>query len=228
MGERKRVGIGITTRNRRDKALQAIENIKKFSPDSFKIVVVDDQSDIPFPNSDFRFEERAGVAKAKNKCFELLKGCTDIFLFDDDTFPINKNWYKPYLGSKYKHLQYIFEKFKKVDTKYNRIERVYSDLDVNAYSSGRGCMLYFREEAIQPFDESLPKYGFEHTELSRRIASELGYSYPFMDVKDSSRLIHSMDEQGQIRSTFSIKEKLESKKFSFLDIKNKNINFVKH
>ena len=45
MGRRKRVGIGITTRNRREKALQAIERVKQLSPDSFKIVVVDYQSE---------------------------------------------------------------------------------------------------------------------------------------------------------------------------------------
>lgn len=208
MGRRRQIGIGITTRNRREKALQAIESIKKLSPASFKVVVVDDHSLEPFPNSDFRFEDRAGVAKAKNKCFALLKACTDIFLFDDDTFPTNKNWYKPYIESNYKHLQYIFERFKKVDTKYNRVEKIYSDSEIDAFSSGRGCMLYFREEAIQPFDESLPKYGHEHVEISRRIAKQLGYKYPFMDVKQDIPLIHSMDEQGEIRSSFSIKEKL--------------------
>lgn len=210
MGRRREIGIGITTRNRREKALQAIENIKKLSPTSFKVVVVDDQSIEPFPNSNYRFEERAGVAKAKNKCIDLLEGCTDIFLFDDDTYPLVEGWYTPYLESDYKHLQYIFERFKKVDTKFNRINLIYSDSGINAYNSGRGCMLYFRDEAIQRFDEALPKYGCEHTELSKRIAKKLGYSYPFMDVKSETSLIHSMDEQGEVKSTFSLKEKLTS------------------
>lgn len=38
-GGRERVGLGITTRNRREKSLQAIGRIKQLSPDSFKTVV---------------------------------------------------------------------------------------------------------------------------------------------------------------------------------------------
>ena len=59
------IGIGITTHNRRSTALHAIREIKRLAPQGSKVVVVDDASDVPFPGADYRFEQNAGIAKAK-------------------------------------------------------------------------------------------------------------------------------------------------------------------
>lgn len=78
----------ITTHNRRDIAEKTIAHIRDHTPGAV-IVIVDDASTEPFPGATFRFDQQAGIAKAKNKCLELLMATVveHLFLFDDDTWP---------------------------------------------------------------------------------------------------------------------------------------------
>ena len=78
------IGIAITTHNRRDTALQTFDKWTSMLPDGAIIIVVDDASDEPYPNADYRFDLNVGIAKAKNKCIELLieRGCDELFLAD--------------------------------------------------------------------------------------------------------------------------------------------------
>jgi glycosyltransferase involved in cell wall biosynthesis len=98
------IGVGITTRNREYVFRKTLQEIRKFLPQSAKLVVVDDNSDKRKHNLKvdeyFYFKQRAGIAKAKNKCIELLENCDDIFLFDDDFYPIKRGWEKIYIAAK--------------------------------------------------------------------------------------------------------------------------------
>ena len=94
-----KIGIGITTHNRYDIFKKSYDEINRFLPSGAVLVVVDDASDTPVKEATFRFNENVGIAKAKNKCFELLydSGCEHFFLFDDDCYPLVEDWYKPYM-----------------------------------------------------------------------------------------------------------------------------------
>ena len=78
------IGIGITTHNRREVLLNSLKSFERFLPDDYKLVVIDDASDVPVSKSEwglydiYRFEKNVGIATAKNKCLELLEDCEHI------------------------------------------------------------------------------------------------------------------------------------------------------
>lgn len=185
------IGIGITTHNRRQTALHAIGEIKRLAPEGSKVVIVDDASDIPYPCADFRFEENAGIAKAKNKCFELLEGCDHLFLFDDDVYPTRSDWYMFYTRNFQEHLAFTFNR---------TITGSFGDY--NCYELPCGLMLYYTRkciDAVGGFDEDYKGYGFEHVDLSKRIFNAGLTIAPFMDYADSLDLFYSYDYHRRIQ-----------------------------
>ncbi len=197
-----KIGIGITTRNRPENYLKCIEAVRKFLPAGAELVVVDDASDVKYADATFTFLRNVGIAAAKNKCLELLDHCDHIFLFDDDCWPVVNGWERPYIESGAAHLSFTFDHvFPKVRNGNDMIEE---DGTFRYYSNPCGCMLYFRGEAIKTaggFARRFGKYGNEHVDLSVRIY-KLGLTrHPFMDVKGSLSLFHSMDYFKQTASS---------------------------
>src|SRR5690606_10487418 len=146
VNEHGKIGVAITTHNRYDVFQKTLSEWKRFLPSGAVLVVVDDASEKLVPEATFRFEKNVGIARAKNKCFSLLQdaGCEHFFLSDDDTYPLVKDWWKPYVESKEVHLNYIFEDFVSTATKrLNDTLLLYSDDDIKAYSHVRGCLCYF-------------------------------------------------------------------------------------
>lgn len=194
------IGIGITTHNRYDIFKKTYEEIQRFAPANAKIVVVDDASDKPVPEATHRFNQNAGIAKAKNKCFELLynAGCEHFFLFDDDCYPMVEDWHKPYIESQEPHLNYIFEEFKGSNKpKLNDTLLLYSDSNIRAYSHARGCMCYYKRICLDVSGGMSPlfgRWGYEHPDLSNRIYNAGLTSFRYMDVPDSGKLFYSRDE----------------------------------
>lgn len=203
-----KIGIGITTYNRREVFEKTLFEIKKFAPKNSKIVIIDDGSDVALEVADFRFEVNQGSPVAKNKCFELLEDCDHIFLFDDDIYPVKNNWYKPYIKSKESHLNYTF--------KYN--------FDVwekhKIHDNPNGCMMYFDRKVLDTvggFDTNFYKYGYWHGNMSCRIYNVGLTSFPFMDVVGSDKLFYSLDEHKEVISA-------TKKQFDFIP-KNKKRYF---
>lgn len=194
------IGIGITTHNRHDIFLKTYKEIKHFAPVNAKIVVVDDASDKPVPEATYRFANNVGIARAKNKCFELLynAGCEHFFLFDDDCYPVVEDWHKPYIESHEPHLNYIFEEFKGSNKpKLNDTLLLYSDSSTRAYSHARGCMCYYKRICLDVCGGMSPlfgRWGYEHPDLSNRIYNAGLTSFRYMDVPDSGKLFYSRDE----------------------------------
>ena len=194
------IGIGITTHNRYDIFKKTYEEIKRFAPANAKIVVADDASSSPVPEATYRFDQNVGIARAKNKCFELLynAGCEDIFLFDDDCYPVVEDWHKPYIESHEPHLNYIFEEFKGSNkSKLNDTLLMYSDSKIKAYSHARGCMCYYKHICLDVCGGMSPlfgRWGYEHPDLSNRIYNAGLTSFRYMDVPDSDKLFYSRDE----------------------------------
>jgi glycosyltransferase involved in cell wall biosynthesis len=202
------IGIGITTHNRYDIFKKTFEEMKRFAPANAKIVVVDDASDKPVPETTYRFSQNAGIARAKNKCFELLynAGCEHFFLFDDDCYPVVEDWYKPYIESKEPHLNYIFEEFSGTNRPVlNDTLLLYKDSAIKAYSHVRGCMCYYKRICLDVCGGMSPlfgKWGYEHPDLSNRIYNAGLTTFRYMDVPDSGKLFYSRDEHtGNAEST---------------------------
>lgn len=207
-----KIGIGVTTRNRPDMLAECLLNIKKYFPANAELVIIDDCSSTPVKEATFRFDQNVGIAKAKNKCFELLYklGCDHYFLFDDDCWPKKQDWFLPYVNSNEPHLMYIFKDFVSVQ-RLNDNSIIYSDSSHIAYSHERGCMLYYKKVCLDKVGgmfEGFNKWGFEHGDLSNRIFISGLTSFRFMDVKGSNELIYSYDEHNNnTGSTVMAKDK---------------------
>ena len=194
-GEVGRIGIGITTHNRRDRFNETYGHILSNSPDC-KIVVVDDASDTPCEKATYRFDENVGIAAAKNKCLELLSDCDHIFMFDDDCYPKLTFWYMPYVLSGINHMMYLFDQKRyKFDKPRDAMFVVDGDYAVHAHA--KGCMLYYTKEAIEKAGfmcAEFGRWGSEHVDLSDRIFFAGLTPFPYMDLEYSSDLIYSADE----------------------------------
>lgn len=203
-----KIGIGITEHNRPEVFKRCLENIKKYLPDGAKIVVVDDASTIPVKGATYRFNENVGIARAKNKCLELLQDCEHIFLFDSDCWPQAPNWHLPYVESLEPHLMYIFKDL--VNVKLSGSCELYRDSKVVAYSHPRGCMLYVHNSVLAEvggMDTNYKRWGYEHVDYSNRIYNVGLTRFRYQDVPDSNKLIYSLDEQMLVVSTVSMKER---------------------
>jgi len=199
------IGVGITTHNRYEIFQKSYSQWMNFLPLGAKLVVVDDASETPVPESDYRFETNVGIARAKNKCLELLEGCDHIFLSDDDTYPLVEGWWKPYVDSKEVHLNYIFEDFANPHTRrLNDTLLLWKGNGIRAYSHVRGCLLYVHRsvlERVGGMDPIFGKWGYEHPNWSDRIYNAGMTSFRYMDVENSKGLFYSADEQEEVTST---------------------------
>lgn len=199
------IGIGVTTHNRNMLAAATVRKLKEFTPDA-KIIVVDDASQTPVRISDtfvYRFDENVGIARAKNKCLELLSDCDHIFLFDDDTYPIAPHWYAPYIYSPEHHLMYLFDKWSSgVPVGDDAI--VYRDADHKAHHHARGCMMYIDRiglATVGGFDVRYGKAMNEHLDWSMRIHNAGLTTFKYMDVANSEQLIYSMDQHQEVKTS---------------------------
>lgn len=195
------IGIGITTFNRKEVLSKALENHKKYLPEGARLVVVDDASTYPVA-SDYRFNQNVGIATAKNKCLELLEGCEHIFLFDDDTWPIVKDWHLPYIDSGIKHLSFTFPSL--ASGRKNGRKFLNSVNGLSEYGSPCGCMLYIHRDVVNKiggFDMDYPKWGMEHVDYSNRTYNARLTPSKYLDISNSLELFYSLDHQQETTGT---------------------------
>lgn len=201
------IGIGITTHNRNPLVRETVAKIKQHTPDA-KLVVVDDASSIPVKIKDtvvYRFNDNVGIAKAKNKCLELLSDCDHIFLFDDDTYPIANDWWLPYVESPEHHLMYLFDKWANGQP-VGDDAIIYKDANHVAHSHSRGCMLYIDSLALATVGGMAVEFGKamdEHGDWTTRIHNAGLTTFKFMDVVDSEQLIYSADQHQAVASSIA-------------------------
>lgn len=182
-----RIGIGVSTTPNRD--VLNISKFWEFMPRGVNFAVEEDTN----------YE---GVAVTKNKLLATLDDCDHIFLFDDDTYPIDNDWYIPYVQSKEPHLMY---QFKLPGKPSGDMRVVYRSKKIVAYSHTRGAMLYIKREVLDKvggFDEQY-KFGYEHTDWTNRIHNAGLTTYRAMDVPGSDELIYCMDQDGSVKSSVS-------------------------
>lgn len=201
-----KIGVAITTHNQNVVTSNTIAKWRALMPRGSVLVVVDDASDVPHPEATFRFETNVGVARAKNKCLELLEdlGVEHFFLADNDCWPISRLWYKPYVESSEPHLSYQFLDLAGPKKLHDNAE-IYRDSTHVAYVRQRGCLLYYKKvclETVGGFDPIYARSPYEHSDLANRIHAAGLTTWRFADVANSSKLWHSMDEHLEVtRST---------------------------
>lgn len=199
------IGIGITTHNRNPLVRQTVAKLQELTPGA-KIVIVDDASRQPVKINNvftYRFDENVGIARAKNKCLELLSDCDHIFLFDDDCYPMQHGWYEPYVDSPEHHLMYLFTNWaNNVPVGDDKV--VYQDDQHKAHAHARGCMMYVDSVALATVGGMDTRYGKamnEHLDWSIRIHNAGLTTFRYMDVVDSEQLIYSMDQHQEVNTS---------------------------
>lgn len=198
-----RIGVGITTHNRPEIFPPTYKEILRLTPEA-RVVVVDDASTKPVPEADYRFSKNAGIARAKNKCLELLDDCEHIFLFDDDVYPLVHDWWRPYVDSPEPHLMWVYDKPKGASKR--QVEVLYQDAQHVAYHATRGCMVYVHRSVLDTVGGMDPRFGtwgWEHASWSDRIHSAGLTTWRYADVRDSQGLFYSMDQHREVSSTAS-------------------------
>lgn len=216
------IGIGITTHNRKQTFIDTFSAIENKLPHGARLVVVDDASvssaraywhvmGYSFKYPYYYFDENVGIARAKNKCLELLEDCDHIFLFDDDIYPVVDRWWEPYISSGENHLMYIFKDFA-TPRKLNDTIELWRNNKIVAWSHARGPMLYLRKEVLQKVGGMNPvygKWGFEHPDYSNRIFNAGLSSYRYADVIGSDKLFYCHDEHETVVTTVMGKDRLD-------------------
>lgn len=201
------IGIGITTHNRNELVADTVAKVQAVTPNAH-IVVVDDASQRPVTIDGvqvYRFNSNVGIARAKNKCLELLHGYDHIFLFDDDTWPLVPGWYEPYVNSPEHHLMYLFDKWAN-GTPVGDDAIVYTDNNIHAHHHARGCMLYVDSLALATVGGMDTRYGKamnEHLDWTNRMHNAGLTTFTNMDVIGSEQLIYSMDQHQQVASSIN-------------------------
>lgn len=148
------IGIGVTTTDARPYHKKYWETLVKESllTEGMKIVFV---------------HNAPSVAEGKNDCLRQLKDCDDIFLFDDDTYPINNGWAEWFIQhaktSGNNHFAYLRQ--------VHQIRRMKLEHGIGFYNNSAGCMMYLNKtvlEKVGAFDTKYKRYGFEHVNYSER------------------------------------------------------------
>lgn len=190
-------GIAISTRNRHEILADTLAAFREHTPAGVPIVVIDDASSKPVDGAAHRFEWNRGIAATKNKGLELLAGLGvhHMFLFDDDTRPLDDHWWVPYVESPEPHLMHNFTHWENGEPVGD--DRVwFDDGRHRAHVAPRGCMLYAHRsvlDAVGGMDTAFGQWGYEHGDWSNRIHAAGLTTWRYGDVSGSEALIYSMD-----------------------------------
>lgn len=197
------IGVAITTHNRPDLLAVCIEAHRRYAPDwHMPLVVVDDASEPPAQVPEWvtliRFDRNVGIPRAKNAGIEALMdaGVEHLFLFDDDTRPRGKGWWRPYVASDEPHLSYGFADFAD-GTPVGDDHLVIGDGNLVSHTAARGCMLYATRQVIEAAGGMDVQFGlgyYEHGDWSNRIHNLGLTTWPYADVRNSDVLIYSADQ----------------------------------
>jgi glycosyltransferase involved in cell wall biosynthesis len=189
------IGIGVTVHNRNETAQKTIAAIRKFAPEQpHRIVIVDDASTTPIPGATFRFEYNVGIARAKNKCIQLLQDCDELFLFDDDCRPIAKGWETPYQEAPADLISLNWSHYQDgTATGNNELNRIGG---LVYFYRPCGVLLYARRkiwEEIGGMDQAYIRWGYEHVEWARRAWNRGLIPYPYIGIQNPLEKVEADD-----------------------------------
>lgn len=202
------ISIAVTTRNRRESLRECIKSLNRYTPVNVPIFIIDDCSDTPnYPEdyADYRFEERAGISRVKNKSIELCyaTGSDFIFCLDDDVRVLCKDWYLPYVNSGQHHLSASFYP----ETRSN--DRFFSNgIELKHHRCGHGYAMMFSRQCVNSIGGFDTRFNnkYEHCDMSRRIFNAGLTERVYQDVANSDQLIYCLDKDNAIQRSFTPKE----------------------
>jgi hypothetical protein len=189
-----KIGIAITTVSSRKKLLQkAIRQHRKFQPENSIIHVHEDTN-------------RIGIARSKNKCIAYLmeQECTHLFLFDDDCYPIKKDWHKLFTDNPAPHATATFDKLSNGISNGNIRNGITGNYEY--FHNPCGIVMYYTRECIEQIggmDTRYSKYGHEHVGHSWRIFNAGLTPYPFISPIGIMESIYSLDQHSTTSSTIT-------------------------
>ena len=181
------IGIGITTYKRPDLLKRCLDEIDAFKPPNSEI----------FVNDDTDLEE--GVARSKNKCLTALAHCDYIFLFDDDAWPIKKEWWIPFITYAIKYNCHYFSPSWLAKT-------VGSDGPCLSIEEPNGVVQFLTSHAVAlcgGYSIFFQRYGGEHEEFARRCYTQGLTPFPICDISGSLNYFYSLDREKEVISTIS-------------------------
>lgn len=181
-----KIGIGITTTPERN--VLDLVNWKGLIPEGADFIIVNDAAHF-------------GVAHSKNELLRQLQYCDHIFLFDDDTYPIAPNWWRPYIEHPEPHLMY---QFKLPSKPADDMRELYRDETTVAYSHTRGAMIYIERrvlDVVGGMDTAYGLAGYEHPDWTNRIHNAGLTTHRAMDVPNSDHLLYCLDQDGLVESS---------------------------
>lgn len=194
------IGIGITTVPIRSEIHKIqLKHFERFAPKDAIIYVHNDW-------------QGKGIAKSKNACLETLMdvGCTNIFLFDDDCYPIKADWHLPFIMSGINHASVTFTHHVDGTPNKHKLTKTFNGLDY--FSNGCGMCLYFTRYCISQIggmDIRYSKWGYEHGGLSMRIRNAGLTPSTFIAPVKVMDYFYAADQHKSIRPIFTHKEKAE-------------------
>lgn len=220
-----KIAIVASTRNRKDSMYNLINSLSEFMPDNSVFMLVDDASDEPYAWPDYRFEERAGISRVKNKCLELAmnyESIQHVFLIDDDVRFLKKDWHLPYINSGEHHLCATFLPYNrsvnKMVDKIDSIGNIYHDnISLKTHLLGNGYCMYFTRHCIETIGGFDTNYNnkYEHCDISRRIYNAGLTKSVYQDILHSHKLIYCLDKDNAVQRSFTDREMQDNLKSSY-------------
>lgn len=175
-----KVGIGITTMNRRDHVLATIQGVKDTSNPDIICVSDDGSEDLTpsyvrevHPDVLLLANKNGGIARNKNRLlFRLfvIERCDVVLLMEDDVRPIEAGWLEAYSYFAYKngHVNLRFSWMEGLKGGQGILNDPYLSTQLTGQVIGVSDVGF---EDTGYFDHRFKSYGFEHIEYSRRMAS---------------------------------------------------------
>lgn len=228
------IGVGVTTTpNRKHLLDEWLINFRKHTKEPYHLHV----------HEDINYR---GVAYSKNENLKALKDCDYIFLFDDDCYPINDDWYKFFIGLNENHLLYMETKIHGTATMgIKMIMNLVDESTMNSYENclnGKtilmqhfencgGVFMMLTKEVVDKVGAfgNYGQYGFEHAGYSQRVFKAGLTTHPYICANSTNKYIKALDYEGKIQSSVSdeVKQReIDKNRIKFIEEVNSNNYFV--
>ena len=213
------IAIGITTRNRPEILDLSLKHFAHFQSSNTKYVVVEDHA-FPYKACDeiikkysqelditfIKSKKRLGIATAKNTCLHYLSEFNEVFLFDDDAWPMRNNWAESWIqterANSVGHSMFIFGPPYKENCELNFsiVATIGQEPHLmDAWNACMGVALHFSRQCLNEIGgydsySALSNYGYEHAQISVRSA-QAGFTkgHRYLAPRNIKDLIYSVD-----------------------------------
>lgn len=184
-----KIGIGLCTYNRPDKALQTARAIKETTQGVNLVCSIDGGDLSKYILDEYTklgFEvivgDNQGVVRNKNRLINYLQNCDYIFIIEDDLTPVRAGWVEIYIEALrctgYGHINFLNGLARNHEPK----KREYSDsITMEYYGNLSGQLMVMTNKCIYEvgiLDPEYKFYGYGHCDYTRRCQQAKLYASP--------------------------------------------------